>query len=89
MTKILNENLKKLDEIQNLALVTLKMNSWPQRPRKGLSDFFSKITILKSVHQTEKNEVQLGFIVKLLKLQWSHTPNSKKVSKKSDFDDNQ
>ena len=42
-TKILNENLLKLDEIQNLALVTSKMTSWPQRPRKWLSGFFQKI----------------------------------------------
>ena len=39
-TKILNENLLKLDEIQNLASATSKMTSWPQRPRKRLSDFF-------------------------------------------------
>ena len=41
--KILNENLLKLDEIQNLASATSKMTSWPQRPRKGLSGFFQKI----------------------------------------------
>ena len=52
--KILNENLEKLDEIQNLAS---KMTSWPQRPWKGLSHFFSKITFLKSLHQAEKNEL--------------------------------
>ena len=42
-TKILNENLLKLDEIQNLASATSKMTSWPQRPRKGLSGFFQKL----------------------------------------------
>ena len=42
-TKILNENFFKLDEIQNLASATLKMTSWPQQPRKGLSGFFQKI----------------------------------------------
>ena len=42
-TKILNENLLKLDEIQILASATSKMTSWPQRPRKGLSGFFQKI----------------------------------------------
>ena len=42
-TKILNENLLKLDKIQNLASVTSKMTSWPQRPRKWLSGFFQKI----------------------------------------------
>ena len=39
-TKILNENVWKLDEIQNLASATSKMISWPQQLRKGLSDFF-------------------------------------------------
>ena len=42
-TKILNENLLKLDEIQNLASATLKMTSWPLRPRKRLSEFFQKL----------------------------------------------
>ena len=41
--KILNENLLKLDEIQNLASATSKMTSWPQWPRKRLSGFFQKI----------------------------------------------
>ena len=41
-TKILNQNLSKLDEIQNFASATSKMTSWPKRPRKGLSDFFQK-----------------------------------------------
>ena len=41
--KILNQNLSKLDEIQNFASATSKMTSWPQRPRKGLSDFFQKL----------------------------------------------
>ena len=42
-TKILNENLLKLDETQNLASGTSKMTSRPQRPRKGLSEFFQKL----------------------------------------------
>ena len=42
-TKILNENLLKLDEIQNLASATSKMTSWPQWPRKRLSGFFQKL----------------------------------------------
>ena len=42
-TKILHENLLKLDEIQNLASATSKMTSWPQWPRKRLSGFFQKI----------------------------------------------
>ena len=41
--KIINKNFQKLDEIQNLASATLKMTSWPQRPQKGLSEFFQKI----------------------------------------------
>ena len=52
-TKILNENLLKLDEIQNLASATLKMTSWPQWPRNGLSNF----TFFKSGDQAEKNEL--------------------------------
>ena len=42
-TKILNKNLLKLDEIQNLASATSKMTSWPQRPRKRLSGFFQRL----------------------------------------------
>ena len=42
-----NENLWKLDEIQNLASVTSEGAQW----------IFSKITFLKSVHQAEKNEL--------------------------------
>ena len=45
-TKILNQNLLKLDEIQNLASATSKMTSWPQRPQKWLSDFFQKLHFL-------------------------------------------
>ena len=40
-----------------LASATSKMTSWPQWPRKGLSDFFSKITFFKSVYQAENNEL--------------------------------
>ena len=46
----------KLDEFQNLASVTSKMTSRPQRPWKGLSDFFTNIIFFNSVHQAEKNE---------------------------------
>ena len=42
-TKILNENLQKLDEKQNSASATLKMTSWPQWPQKGLGEFFQKL----------------------------------------------
>ena len=47
MTKILNENLWKLDEIQNL---------------EGAQWIFSKITFFKSVHSKEKDEACLGFL---------------------------
>ena len=40
MRKILNQNLSKLDEIQNLASATSKMTSWSQRPWNGPSEFF-------------------------------------------------
>ena len=65
--KISNENLWKLDEIQNLASATSKMTSWPQWPRKGLSDFF-KNYILKSVHQAEENELLLCFLFSFLQI---------------------
>ena len=45
-SKLLNKNLLKIDEIQNLAFATSKMASWPRRPRKGLSEFFRKIHFL-------------------------------------------
>ena len=41
--KFSNENLWKLDEIQNLASATSKMTSWPQWPRKRLGKFFQKL----------------------------------------------
>ena len=37
--EIINENLSKIDEIQNLVSVTSKMTSWPQK----LWDFFQKL----------------------------------------------
>ena len=43
ITKILNENLLKLDEIQNLASATSKMTCKPQRPWKRLNEFFQKL----------------------------------------------
>ena len=55
-TKILHENSKKVDEIQNLASATSKMTYWPQQPWNELSYFFSKNTFFKLVHQYEKNE---------------------------------
>ena len=45
-TKILNKNSLKIDEIQNLASATAKTASWPQGPRKGLSEFFQKTHFL-------------------------------------------
>ena len=53
-TKILNKNLEKLDEIQNLASATSKMTSWPQRPRKGLSEFFQKLHFLNQCIKLRK-----------------------------------
>ena len=53
-TKILNENLLKLDEIQILASAISKMTSWPQRPRKGLGGFFQKIHFKISRSSWEK-----------------------------------
>ena len=41
--KIVDENLKKLDEKQNLAYPTSKMPSWPQWPWKGLGKYFQKL----------------------------------------------
>ena len=50
-TKILNENLLKLDEIQTLASRTSKMTS------EGAQWIFLKNTFLKSVDHAEKNEL--------------------------------
>ena len=36
---------------------------------EGIKWIFSKVTISKTANQAEKNELQLGFIVKLLELQ--------------------
>ena len=57
--KILNQNLLKLDEIQNLASATSKMTS------EEAKWIFSKIIFLKSVHQAEKNELLLGFLLQI------------------------
>ena len=54
MTKILNENLQTLDVIQNLASLTSKMTSWPQRPQKRLSIFFKKYVFKISGSSWEK-----------------------------------
>ena len=56
-TKILNQNLLKLDENQNLASVTSKMTSTTSTTSEVAEWIFSKITFLKSVHQAEKNEL--------------------------------
>ena len=59
-TKILNKNLIKLDEIQNLASATSKMTSWPQRPRKGLSEFFQKLNFLNQCIKVRKMNYTLA-----------------------------
>ena len=58
-TKILNQNLLKLDEIQNLASATSKMTSWPQRPRKWLSEFFQKLHFLNQCIKLRKMSYSL------------------------------
>ena len=69
-TKILNENLLKLDEIQNLAPATSKMTSWPQQPQKGVIELFQKLHFWNQyVHQAEKDELCFIFLVQLVK--WS------------------
>ena len=42
-TKILNENLLKLDKIQNSASATSKMSSQPPQPRRWFTGFKKKI----------------------------------------------
>ena len=61
MTKILNENLLKLDEIQNLASAASKMTSWPQRPRKGLSELFQKCNFWNQWIKLRKMSYSLAF----------------------------
>ena len=58
-TKILNQNLLKLDEIQNLASATSKMTSWPLRPRKWLSEFFQKLHFLNQCIKLRKMSYSL------------------------------
>ena len=58
-TKILNQNLLKVDEIQNLASTTSKMTSWPQRPRKWLSEFFQKLHFLNQCIKLRKMSYSL------------------------------
>ena len=58
-TKTLNQNLLKLDEIQNLASATSKMTSWPQRPRKWLSEFFQKLHFLNQCIKLRKMSYSL------------------------------
>ena len=58
-TKILNQNLQKLDEIQNLASATSKMTSWPQWPRKWLNEFFEKIHFLNQCIKLRKMSYSL------------------------------
>ena len=55
-TKILHENLLKLDEIQHLASATSKMTLTSMTSEEA-QWIFSKITFLKSVDQDEKNEL--------------------------------
>ena len=57
ITKILNENPLKIDEIQNLASATSKMASVTSRSSKGAQWIFPKNTFFKSGHSTEKNEL--------------------------------
>ena len=59
--KILNENLLKIDEIQNLASATSKMASWPRGPRKGLSEFFQKIHFLNQGKALRKMSYSSAF----------------------------
>ena len=58
-TKILNQNLLKLDEIQILASATSKMTSWSQRPRKWLSEFFQKLHFLNQCIKLRKMSYSL------------------------------
>ena len=60
-TKILNQNLQKLDEIQNLASATSKMTSWPQWPRNGLNEFFQKIHFSNQCIKLSKMSYSLTF----------------------------
>ena len=60
-TKILNQNLQKLDEIQNLASATSKMTSWPQWPRKWLSEFFQKLHFLNQCIKLRKMSYSSAF----------------------------
>ena len=41
------------------------MTSATTATSEGAQEFFSKITFLKSVHQAEKNELKLSFVVKI------------------------
>ena len=69
----------------------MKFKIWPQRPPKRhlnlnnlgrVSMIFSKITFLKSVYQFEKNELQLGFLVRLLEITVFCPPRSPRNGKK-------
>ena len=64
-TKILNQNLQKLDEIQNLASATSKMTSWPQWPRKWLNEFFQKIHFLNQCIKLRKMSYSLTLLSNL------------------------
>ena len=57
ITKILNENPLKIDEIQNLASATSKMASATSRISEGAQWIFPKNTFFKSGQSTEKNEL--------------------------------
>ena len=60
ITKILNENPLKIDEIQNLASATSKMASWPRGSQKGLSEFFQKIHFLNQGKALRKMSYSLA-----------------------------
>ena len=60
ITKILNENPLKIDEIKNLASATSKMASWPRGSQKGLSEFFQKIHFLNQGKALRKMSYSLA-----------------------------
>ena len=84
-TKILNQNLLKLEEIQNLASVTSKMTSTTSKTSEVAEWIFSKITFFKSVHQAEENELLLGFLFRLLQIPVFDSLSFHKVDKILDF----
>ena len=57
MTKILNENLQKLDKFQNLASADLENDLLTSTTSEWAQWILPKITFLKSGDQAEKNEL--------------------------------